>query len=1070
MKKISLLLAFLGFIGLQVVFAQTRELSGVVTSGEDGTTIPGASVVVKGTTLGTVTDMEGKFTLKVPQNAKTLVVSFVGMTSADIPVTGATNYTIKMKSERVAIDEVVVTALGQTTNKAKVGYSTATFTSESINKDGAVNMLSGISSKIAGANISDVGGPGSSTKVVLRGYGIIGGGNNQPLYVIDGVPLSDDRLGGTFAGSNIGGTTDFGNGMTNINPNDIETISILKGTAASSLYGSQAKNGVIMITTKRGKAGNLKIEFNGSFNVSTVGKLPDMQDQFGQGWSGSFILSENGSWGPRLDGKVRPWGSVVDNSQLTKPFSFIKNNIRNFYRPGTEANNSIQISGGTDVSKFIFSYSNVTSDGVIPSTADYLQRNTFGLRTNSDFGKFTINTSFNYVNRKQNAPLTGTGRSDNGDTVFEALLQIPVDVPISDFRNYKNKFFNVDNYFTPFAENPYRPLYENGRTQNMDRFFGNIDLKYKITKAFNAQFRLGGDFNNQRTFGWAQPNTPGPGTWNAGANVEGAKRAADVGSVMQSSDYFGKINGDFMLNYSKEINQNFTLDATIGANYYQSASRSELAYITNLTVPGLFNLSNSSSPPTATDYNSLRRRLGVYGTATLGYKSQLFLTGNARNDWSSTLPISANSIQYYGLNGSWLVSKTFDLSNTPISYFKIRSGYGQTGSDPSPYLIYATLALGNVGLGFGSLTSPFNGVPAFAVSNVIGNSSLMPIITKEFELGTEIKLFQNRIGIDFTIYNKITTGQIFNVPIAASTGYTGMVKNIGQVSNKGIELALDLKPIVSRNFNWSILYTYTKNVNNVDKLSADLPKNGVVINGAYDAEIRATVGKPVGELFALVPLKSPNGKIVVNAGGMPQAEQELGDYGSTQYKFMMGLTNTFEYKNFSLGFSLDFRYGGVMYSGTADLLLFTGNAKATLYNDRKPFIVPNSVVASTNGAGVTTYSENKTVINEAGFGDYFYPTSNPGTSYSQRIFDKSFLKMREVTFSYKMPQSWVSAIKANQASVGLYARNLLLWVPAANMYVDPEGTNQGNDIASEFGEFRSAPTAQNFGAFLKIAF
>ena len=855
--------------------------------------------------------------------------------------------------------------------------------------------------------------------------------------------------------------------MTNVNPNDIESISILKGTAASSLYGSSAKNGVVMITTKRGKTGNLKIDYDGSYNVSVVGKLPDLQDQFGQGWSGSFILSENGSWGPRLDGSNRPWGATVDNSQLIKPFSFIKNNIRNFYIPGTEASNSIAISGGTDVSKFIFSYSNVTSDGIIPTKADYLQRNTFALRTNSDFGKFTFNTSFNYVNRKQNSPLTGQGGT-TGATVFESLLQIPVDIPISDFRNYKNKFFNVDNFFTPYAENPYYALNENGITQNADRFFGNADLKYKFAKSMFAQFRLGGDFNNARTFGWSQPNTPSAGSWNAGSNVEGARRAPDVGSVLQSSDFFGTINGDLMVNYSKDVAAGLNLDATAGINYFQSTQKSEVAYITNLTIPGYFNLSNSSAPPSTSDFNSLRRRMGVYGTATLGYKSQFFLTGNARNDWSSTLPIDANSILYYGLNGSWVVSKTFDLSNTPFSYLKLRSGYGQTGSDPSPYQIYATLRAGNVGLGFGSLTTPFNGTTAFGVSNTIGNPSLKPILTKEFEAGAEIKMFNDRVGIDFTYYDKITTGQIFTVPIAASSGYSGMVQNIGQVSNKGIELALDLKPIVAKEFSWSIFYTYSRNVNNVDKLSGSLPN--VVINTAYDAETRATVGKPVGEMYALVPLLSPDGKIVVNAAGQPQAAQEKGDYGSTQYKFMMGLTNTFTYKKWQLAGALDFRYGGVMYSGTADLLLFTGNSKVTAYNDRKPFIVPNSVVASTDASGKTTYSENKTVIDEANFANYFYPTSNPGTSYTQRIIDRSFLKLRNISLNYSLPSNWAAKIAAKQASLGIYARNILLWTPQSNMYVDPEGTNLGNDLSSELGEFRAAPTSQSFGAMLKLTF
>lgn len=1077
MRKITLILV-VHLLMVSLVFAQVRTVTGKVTD-EKGDAIAGASVMEKGTRNGASTSDDGTFSIKV-KNGATIIISALSFETKQVKASDKLNIQLSKTTENLT--DVVVTAMGQPKSRAKLGYATVSFNNDAINKDGVVSLFDGIAGKVAGANISNIGGPGSSTKVVLRGYGIIGGGNNQPLYVIDGVPLNDALLNGSGSSagsftSSFSGSADFGNGMTSVNPNDIESISILKGTAASSIYGSSAKNGVVMITTKRGKAGKLKVEYSGSLNLSKVGKLPDMQSEFGQGWNGQFILSENGSWGPKLDGKIRAWGPLVDNSQLIKPFSFIKNNIRDFYETGTELNNNIALSGGSDITKFYFSYGNVTSDGIVPTKTDYLQRNTFALRTSSVFDKFSINTSFNYINRMQNAPITGQGGSD-GATVFESILQIPVDIPISDLRDYKNKFFNVDNYFSPYSENPYYPIFENGITQKTDRFFGNIDMKYKISDAFSTQFRLGGDFANSRTFGWKQPNAPKPGTWNAGGNVEGYSRAKDVGSVLQSSDYFGTINADFLVNYTKDLTKDLNFEAIAGVNYYQSSQKSEFTYITNLTIPNYFNLSNTSLPPTTSDYNMLRRRMGVYAQATLSYKSQLFLTGNARNDWSSTLPINDNAVFYPGVNLSWVASRTFDLAQTPISYLKFRAGYGRTGSDPDPYQVQTSLRRGDTYLGFGSLTSPFNGTPAFGVSNVIGNANLKPIITKELELGAEIRFLKNRIGLDLTYYNKITTGQIFTVPIAPSTGYAqpapdqtlgGYVQNIGQVSNKGVEVVLDAKPIESKDFSWSFTYTFSKNINNVDYLADNL-KN-VLITSYYDAESRATPGKPVGEIYALGPLLSPDGKIVVNAKGMPQAAQDKVDYGSTQYKYMMGFSNSFTYKDFTLGFSLDFRHGGVMYSGTSDLLLFTGNALVTTYNDRRPFIVPNSVVASTDALGnVTGYSENKNVIDATNIANYYYPTSNPGTSYTQRIIDKSFLKMRDLTLSYKIPESLSSKIKASQMSLGIYARNLLLWTPKDNVYVDPEGTNLGNDLAGEIGEFRAAPTSKQFGAILKITF
>ena len=394
--------------------------------------------------------------------------------------------------------------------------------------------LTSVIIRFAGANISKTGGPGSSTKVVLRGYGIIG--NNQPLYVIDGVPLNDGR----FAASN---NVDFGNGLNDLNPNDIENISVLKGTAAASLYGSNAKNGAVMITTKRGKSGKVRVDYAGSMNFSRVAALPEMQSTFGQGWGGVFALPENGSWGPRLDGKNRAWGSIVDNSQLIKPFSFIEDNLADFYTTGIEYNNSVSLSGGNEISQFYFSYGNVSSDGIMPTATDYYARNTVALRTNSKFNKLTLNSSFNYINKRQNVPFTGQGGSDGGST-FEELLQIPVDIPIKDFKDYKNKFFNVDNYFTPYASNPYYPLYENSNTQNSDRFFGNLDMSYQLTSDFSAQLRIGGDFTNARTFRFKAVNAPAPGSWNAGGNTQGQTRAKDVGSVQEQSNYLGSMNGD----------------------------------------------------------------------------------------------------------------------------------------------------------------------------------------------------------------------------------------------------------------------------------------------------------------------------------------------------------------------------------------------------------------------------------------------------------------------------------------------------------------------------------------------
>lgn len=1060
MRKIASLLAVLMLV-CALAFGQTRTVTGTVLDANKNP-VPFATITESGTKKGTSADMNGNFTIKVSPNSK-LSVSASGFATQTITPDGNTAVITLARGEGI-LQEVVVTALGQTKSKAKVGYAITSLNNEAINRASPANPLDALAGKIPGANISKTGGPNSSSKVILRGYGVIAGAGNQPLYVIDGVPLTDARFGATT-------NYDFGQTIADINPNDIENISVLKGTAASSLYGSQARNGVILITTRKGKSGKIKVDYAGTVNFSKVGKLPDYQEKFGQGWSGVFILSENGSWGPKFDGKERLWGSVVDNSQLLKPFSFIEDNLRDFYETGVEFNNSIALSGGGDNNNFYFSYNNVNSDGVVPTSTDFFGRNSVSLRTNSKFNKFSVNTSFNFSQRKVNAPFTGQSGNDGG-SVFEEIIQIPTDIPITDFRDYKNKFFNVDNYFTPFAENPYYPLYENRSTQKAERFFGNLDFNYAFTPELSAQLRVGGDFDNARTFAYKAVNAPKPGSWNGPnpANPEGASRAEDVGSVTEVTNYIGVINADFLLKYNKTLSTDITLEALAGFNYYQQDQKGTAASITDLLVPGFYNLSNSTKPPTASDFLQKRKSMGVYGQAILGFKEQLYLTLNARNDWSSTLPIDNNSVFYPGANLAWIASQTLNLDKNSISLLKFRAGYGKTGADPAPYQTYPTLVIGSVNLPFGSLSLPFNGVSGFGISNTIANASLEPITTTEAELGMEARFMKNRLGIDVAVYDKRTKGQIFTVPIAPSSGFTGMVQNLGEVSNKGVELALDGKPVNTNDFTWNIMLTFSKNWNKVEELNGG--PEFVTLNSLYDADLRAYPGKNIFGVYAPVPQYTTDGKVIVNPQtGVPLVADEKAFYGVADYDYMAGLSNTLTYKSLQLNFTFDYRKGGIMYTGTGDLLQFTGNAYVTTYNDRRPFVIPNSVIQTGVDANdKPVYGENTTVVEEAAYDAYWYHTTNKAMAYTDRFVDRSFLKLRDVTISYKLPKTWASKIRASNLMVSVYGSNFLIWTPESNVYLDPEATNLGNDLAGQFGEFRTGPTAQQFGVSLKASF
>ena len=1062
---------FLTMLCLAVqVFAQLRTITGRVSNAE-GKGISYATVAVKGTSTTVAADENGNFSIQAPPNA-VLQFSASGYTSSELNVGQQTSVETKLTAGG-ALTEVVVTALGQTRSKAKIGYATSSFNSEEINRSSPVNPMDALAGKVPGANISRLGGPNSSTKVILRGYGVIQGGDNQPLYVIDGIPMTDARFGELDLDLLPSEHYDFGQTLADLKPNDIESISVLKGTAATSIYGSQARNGAILITTKRGRGGKLKVEYAGSVNFSMVSKLPDLQETFGQGWDathGGTYIPENGSWGSKFDARKRVWGSIVDNSQLIKPYVFIDDNVRNFYETAVEANNSISFSGGGENNNFYFSYNNVYSNGVVPTNTDLLSRNGVALRTNSKFNNFTVNSSFNYVNRKANAPFTGQGDAA-GASMFEDVLQVPTDIKVTDFKDYKNKFFNVDNYFTPYAENPYYILYENRATQTSDRFFGNVDLSYKFTPEFSAQFRAGGDFANARTFAYKAVNAPKPGTWNAGNNPEGAIRKPDDGTVREGSEYIGAINGDFILRYNHSFDK-ITLEALAGYNYNQEQSRTVLTEITKLLIPGFYNLSNSTIKPNSTDASTKRRSMAAYGQAILGYQEQLYLTLNARNDWSSTLPINNNSFFYPGANLAWIASRTFDLSNTKVSLLKLRAGYGKTGSDPLPYLTAQSLVLGSIPIPFGSVDFPFNGVSSFRSSTQIANESLKPIITSEAEAGIEARFFKNRLGFDVTVYDKRTEGQIFAVPIAPSTGYLTLVKNIGTTQNKGIEVAADVKPVVKKDLTWTVNYTFSKNKNKVLELEGGPDYVRIPTYYNFNAEMRAYPGKPVTAIYAPVPKMIEDGRIIVNpATGLSILSDDKGFYGNADYDFMMGLTNGVAYKNWNLNFSLDYRKGGIMYSGTSELLLFTGNAYVTTYNDRRPFIIPNSVIENgVDANGKPVYVENTTPVLEADYDDYWNHGTNDQFTYKYAFIDRSFLKLRDISLSYRLPGTWASRISSTGLMLTAYGGNFLLWTPGSNVYIDPEASNLGNDLTSQFGEYRTAPTQFHFGVSIKASF
>ncbi|HVG15499.1 MAG TPA: SusC/RagA family TonB-linked outer membrane protein [Chitinophagaceae bacterium] len=1065
MGKLSLLI-----ISLLVTFSvwsQQRTVRGRVADAS-GTPLGNVTVRVAGTNTATQTNQNGEFSITAAQGGR-LVFSFVGFTEQQSVVGTSDNLNISLQRSNSELEAVVVVALGQTRNRDKIGYSASTFRAEDVTRSAPVSALDGLQGKVPGAEISTIGGVGSSSKIILRGYSSLGTtASNQPLIIVDGVPFNNSRLGSFNDFANSGGV-DVGNGLNDLNPNDIENISILRGAAASSLYGSRAQNGVVIITTKRGRSGRLAVDFNSSTVFSSVGKLPDNQNSWGQGWGALHWKEENGSWGPRLDGRDRLWGSNVDNSRLIKPFSAVEDNVRDFYDQGIETNNSLSVRGGTEASQFYLSYGNVYSNGVLPADVDVYKRNTLALRGSTKVNNFLASGSFNYINKTGRT--VNTDDNDQGSSTFEDIIQVPRDFPLTDLRAYENKFFNVDNYYSPYSANPYFSLFESGNKNQNDRFFGNVELGYDFGKSINIRWRNGLDVSNARLKDWKAIERPNPNTWRGPnpTNDEGAEYTAKVGGVRELSDYVGELNSDLILNYNYDVHENVNLSGFIGGNYNDQESRRHQSTITGLTIPKFYSLSNSANDPTTSTLSSHRRLFGAYAQVNLGYKDFLFFTVNGRNDWSSTLPQGKNSYFYPGANLSVVLSKLPMIQSTQISYWKMRAAIGRTGKDAPVYSLASTLVSGNTALGFGNIVFPLNGVSGFEIGNIIGNNALSPELTTELEIGTELRFFQDRIGLDFTAYRKRTEGQILNIPIAPSTGNTSLVTNFGLVENKGLEIALNLVPLRSKDLNWSTTFTFSNNRNKILELPEDQLEK-IDFNSYFDVKMVGRVGRPIGVIEAPKPAMTEDGKFITS-GGFYAAGLDDEEYGTIQRDFMMGLNNNFSYKNLSLGLGLDYRKGGYFVSRTADLMYFVGNAHQTQYNDRRPFIIPNSVEADgVDAAGKPKYKENITPIDMDHFYSYWYHSSVDNLSWQQVILPKDFFKLRDITLTYRLPQRWVGRIKAQGVSVSALARNLLIWVPSENTFVDPEATNLGNDILGEFGEQAAAPTQKSYGVVLKVNF
>lgn len=978
---------------------------------------------------------------------------------------------ITLKPDAEVLDEVVVTAMGMKRSEKALGYSATSVKGEEISMKRTSDIMSGLAGKVAGVQITSTSSdPGSSKSVIIRGVSSLNG-SNQPLYVIDGVPLNNAAV---YSGDGLNSGYDFGNGANAVNPDDVENMTILKGAAATALYGSRAAGGVIMITTKSGKkTKGVGIEYNGGLQWSSVLRLPQNQNEFGMGWYGDKTDVENGSWGPRFDGTMQVWGNVYNNSQKMKPYVALEDNVKDFFDTGFRYSNSLSFNGATDKSNYYVSLSQISDDGMIPTDADSYDKYTFSARGSHKTGNLTFSTSLNYAMQQNDFATTGQGLS-----MYNNVMQTPRDISIIGLKDLNDPFNTPGYYYTPYGvTNPYYVLENYMNKFESERFYGKLQLDYEFLKYFKFTYRFGLDTATEQS-NTGEPNLYAlyyAGTPNGVGSGSSSPFVGETGSVSQQISRRREINQDIYLTFSKPFGD-FNVNALVGFNGNERKYSYEYGSITDLTIPTWYNLGNTTSVPYVETYTQLRRLMGVYGQAEVSWKNMLYLTVNARNDWSSTLPKENRSFFYPGITASFIFSELLpEKVKDVISFGKFRAAWGKTGNDASPYKVYSVYGQG-AAAGYWSWSGfsfPYNGAGynAYTVGNTLGSTTLSPEMTTETEFGLNMAFFNNRFSFDLAYYNRQTDDQIYALDMDYSSGFGAQNINLGKVENKGIELLVEVTPIRTRDFTWKLGWNFTKNKSKVVSLPEGFGGESSIWSFNGGTGMYAIVGEPVGTFKATSPWMTEDGKIVCDPStGLPMEDPKgMQIAGNMNNKYQMGFSTTLSYKGISLSADVDIRKGGVMFSRTKDISYFTGNAMQTAYNDRNPFIVPNSVcpVYGEDGS-VVSFTENTTPLDNTNIYNYW----DGGGSDLERAFlvDKSYVKLRSLMLSWDVPGKWLKKTFIKNLRLSAFGNNLFVWTPSSSTFIDPEMTSFGNDLQGNFGEYSANPSSRRYGFNLMVKF
>lgn len=1041
MKRVLLLWSMV-FSAIWCANAQSRQVTGKVTDQESQESLPGVTVMVKGTTHGTATNAMGEFALDVPDGSNVLVVSSIGYVSQEISIENGTVINVALAVDTRTLDEVVVTALNMERSAKSLGYSVSTLDGTDVSRVQTPNLVNALSGKVAGVDIGNIANGVAGTKrVVIRGATSLTGDNN-PLWVIDGVPINSSSLGG-LANNTPEGGYDYGDGLTGINPDDIESISVLKGNAAAALYGSRASNGVILVTTKGGRSakGKVNVDFSTSILFDKLNDLSNFQNVYGQSsinqLSGRELPTSadnakgSDSWGHIMDGTPAPQFDGV-----VRPFSPVDDIYKRFFRTGNTITNTISLYGNNENNDYRLSVSDLRNTDITPN-ADFA-RTSLNTKTHSKFGKLDVDLALNYTFEKSNnRPYIG----GNHDNSLYSLLYLPnsIDLPALQpgYDSTGREFL-----YTQGVSNPYYVINKEKETDSRNRIRGALMLKYLVTNWLYVRGRLSRDYYLSKRLQYIPDgNASSSFPYNSPANLGGIFNQRAVES--SSNEY------EIMVGVDPDLKGKLSISAFVGGNISYRASSLLNESGNTFIVPDVHTFNNLSTKLPSTS-ESQRRTNSVFGSLGLYYNKFLFLTLTGRTDWFSTLPLQNNHLFYPAASLSFVLSDAVKLPAT-ISLAKFRASSAQVSGDTDPYQLDLSYSLDSF------LYNGTQPLQLIGTSN-IPNQMLKPLLSTDYEIGFDMDFFQHRVGFEASYYDRQIKDDIVRTAVSSTTGYSTAVLNVGKQENKGVEILVRATPVVTPNFSWDVTATFTKNDNTIVALGDGVKGVPIVLatSKSGNAFVRLTEGERYGGIYGFsYATDSVSGKKIYDSRGFPLVNTVAKLLGNSTYDKMFGFGNTFTYNNLSLYVFIDSKFGADIYSETNATAYKNGKHMATLVGRDEGFIADGL-----NEAG----EPNTVMVMPDNLSAYY---NQIGSISEQFIYDASFVKLREVALTYRIPDQLLEKIRISNATVSFVGRNLLTLYKDKDLEnVDPESNIAANN--QQGIERMGFPPIRNFGGTLKF--